>query len=246
MSRIFKALERAEAERARAASDAVRPTAVAWEAPPEIDVPWRSHEYERLKVMLALAAGPGTIKTVMLASALPGEGVSTVTLGLGLALAEGAPHGVLLVDVHAPHPALTERLGLAPAHGLSELLAGEIPNTQAIAASGIPGVFVLPRGRKPVDLSHPRSLALFEGALGEFRSTFDHVVFDGGSLETAPDALLVAGRADGVVMVVQAERTDAESVQRAAAQFRNAGAKLLGVVLNRRREHLPRFLARCL
>jgi len=245
MSRIFKALERAELERRRGVLDAVRPAPVVDEAP-QIDVPWQSHEYERLKVMLTLAAGPGAIKTVMLASALPGEGVSTVTLGLGLALAEGAPQGVLLVDVHAPQPVLTQRLGLSPDRGLSELLAGEIARTEAVAASPIRGVFVVGRGRRAVDLSHPRSLALFEEALAGFRSTFDHVVFDGGSLETAPDTLLVAGRMDGVIMVVQAERTDAENVGRAIDQLRKAGAKVLGVVLNRRREYLPRFLARCL
>jgi Mrp family chromosome partitioning ATPase len=76
------------------------------------------------------------------------------------------------------------------------------------------------------------------------RSDFDHLIFDGGSLATSPDSLLVASKVDGVILIVQAERTDPETVREASNQLRAAGANLLGVVLNRRRDYLPGFLAR--
>lgn len=252
MSKIYKALARAEAEREakppqptdrRAAAGILIP-----EAPPEeerhLDVPERREEYEKLKVMLTLEAARSEMKSVMLVSALAGEGVSTVILGLASALADVSRQGVLTIDLNAANPALADRLGLDPEFGLGELLAKDATRGDAIVESPIPRLFLLGRGRAKADLSQPSSLVLFDELMKAMRTDFDHLLIDGGALADSSDSLLVASKVDGVILVVQAERTGSDAVREASNQLRLAGANLLGVVLNRRREYLPAFLAR--
>jgi Mrp family chromosome partitioning ATPase len=247
MSKIYKALARAEKEngsRLPAPDRAFGAPSLLLPEEPAVELPEHLDEYEKLKVMLSLETGRSECRCVMLVSALPGEGVSTVTLGLASTMAAAARQGVLAVDLAASGPALTSRLGLYPRCGLSEVLAKEAGRSEAIVESPIPRLFVLGRGRALLDLSYPASLALLEDLLKALRSDFDYLIIDGGALKTSPDSLLVASRADAVVLVVQAERTGTETVREASERLRLAGANLPGVVLNRRREYLPRFLSR--
>lgn len=252
MSKIYKALARAEAEQAN------RPFEKKTVRVPDVLVPERGHEpgerhayvperredYEKLKVMLTLEAARSELKSVMLVSALAGEGVSTVTLGLAATMADVARQGVLVIDLNSANAVLADRLGLHPAVGLGELLAKDTTPADAIVESDIPHLFLLGRGQTGADLSQPASLALFEELIRGMRTDFDHLVIDGGALATSADCLLAASKVDGVILVVQAERTGSEAVREASEQLRMAGANLLGVVLNRRRDYLPRFLSR--
>jgi capsular exopolysaccharide synthesis family protein len=255
VSKIYKALARAEAERGTSESPAPgtkpRPAEILVPEPasrhtaaPHLDVPEHREEYEKLKVMLTLEAARSELKSVMFVSALAGEGVSTVTLGLAATMADVARQGVLVIDLNSANPVLANRLGLSPDVGLGELLAKDATRADAVVESQIPRLFLLGRGRANADLSLPSSLSLFEELIKGMRSDFDHLIIDGGALADASDALLAASKVDGVILVVQSERTGSDTVREASNQLRTAGANLLGVVLNRRREYLPRFLAR--
>jgi capsular exopolysaccharide synthesis family protein len=248
VSKIYKALARAEAERGTKPAEpsdviihAPRPRRV---EPLHLDVPERREEYDKLKIMLTLEATRSDVRSVMLVSALAGEGVSTVTLGLAASMAEVARQGVLVVDLNSANPVLADRLAIEPEAGIGELLAKDATRADAVVETPIPRLFLLGHGRQDADLSQPSSLALFEELMRGLRPDFDHLLIDGGALATSPDSLLVASKVDGVILVVQAERTATETVREASNQLRMAGANLLGAVLNRRREYLPGFLAR--
>lgn len=243
MSRIFKALERAESEsKGEAVKDVSLPST--FDGGPGIEIPGRHQEYEQLKVMLTLAASRSDFKTIMLLSALSGEGVSTVTQGLATAIAEGAHQGVLVVDLSASNPGLVRGLNLSPRYGLSDLLTKEASQREAIMASAIPHLFFLGRGKAAVDLSQPHWLNLFVDLLADLRTVFDYLLFDGGSLQRSPDTFLVASRLEGIVLVVRAEQTGMEVVREASDHLRKAGGNLLGVVLNRHRTYLPTCISK--
>ena len=252
MSKIYKALARAEAERGASgpptkgnrSAEILVPRADSHHTSGHVDLPERREEYEKLKVMLTLEASRSELRSVLLVSALPGEGVSTVTLGLAASMAEAARQGILVIDLNSANPVLADRLGLRADIGLGDLLAKDAAAADAIVESEVSRLFLLGRGRASVDLSQPSSLALFDELIRGIRSDFDHILFDGGSLATSPDSLLVASKVDGVILVVQAERTGSETIRDASNQLRMAGANVLGVVLNRRRDYLPGFLAR--
>jgi Mrp family chromosome partitioning ATPase len=243
MSRIFRALERAESEGKRASSGDLRPSP---DTDPllELDLPEIRDEYDRLRVMLALAANGSDQKSVMFVSALPGEGVSTVTLGFSCAAVETASQGVLVVDANFARPDLAGRLGVATEAGLSELLGKEITRGDAILRTPVQQLFFLGPGRRAIDLSQSRTREGVEELLADLRAAFDYVVVDGGALRGPSESLLLASRVDAVALVVRAERTGMEAAHAAALQLRKAGANLRGTILNRRREYLPGFLAR--
>jgi Mrp family chromosome partitioning ATPase len=247
VSKIYKALARAEAELGSEPLESFRASHMLTPEAPDgvhLDLPERVTEYEKLKVMLTLEATRLDLKSVMLVSALSGEGVSTVTLGLASAMAEGSRQGVLVVDLNSATPDLAGRLGLVPRCGLGELLAKEVTRTEAIVESQVPHLFLLGQGKVGPDFSHSASLTLFEELMKGARADFDFLVLDGGSLDTCPDSLLVSSRVDAVILVVQAERTGHDAIREASDKLRLAGANVLGAVLNRRRDYLPGFLSR--
>jgi Mrp family chromosome partitioning ATPase len=237
----------AEAKRVSAAQISVaheaRPLSVI-ESPPDLELPEARDEYSQLKVMLALAANGSDQRSVMFVSALPREGVSTVTLGFACAAVEGASQGVLVIDANFVKPTLAARLGVSAKAGLSELLAKEISRADAIVATPVQGLFLLGPGRRPPDLSQPRVRGLLDEIFPELRASFDYVVVDGGALRRSLDSLHFGSRVDAVTLVIEAERTGMETARDAILQLRKAHANVVGTLLNRRREYLPKFLAR--
>jgi Mrp family chromosome partitioning ATPase len=251
MSRLYKALQRAEEERGVRLPHTTLPVSKyvpAAAAPAPVDDSADAGEYERLKVMLA--ATRGEVKTTLLVSALQGEGVSTVTMRLAKALAGSAPMGVLVIDLDAPQRTISRWLGARQGAGLAEVMAMQRPRldmarADAIAASSAaPGLYVLGPGRTPVDLAHAQTLSVFEELVAEFRLAYDYVLIDGGALEHAPAAAVLAPRVDSALLVVEAERSNIPAVRAAADELRGAGANLLGAVLNRRRDYVPAFVSR--
>jgi Mrp family chromosome partitioning ATPase len=243
MSRIFKALERAEAEGKLAPAQDTRPVRIS-DPLPDLELPEGRDEYAQLKVRLALAANGLDQRSVMFVSALPREGVSTVALGFACAAVEGASQGVLLVDGNFAKPTLAARLGVSAKAGLSELLAKEVSRTDAVVATPVQRLFLLGPGRRPIDLSQPRGRGLLDELLADLRATFDYVVVDGGALRSSLESLYLASRVDAVTLVIEAERTGMETARQAILQLRKANANVVGTILNRRREYLPSFLAR--
>jgi Mrp family chromosome partitioning ATPase len=257
MSRIFKALERAEAglhfqpgPRFDAAHDIdEKPPATVLRSPPsaaprtEPGGPESRVELARLKVVLGMAARATDLKSVMLVSARAGEGVTTVALRLAQEMAAGAGRGVLLMETGDDRRDLADRLAAPPGPGFSELLAKSVQREEAIATTAVSRLFFMGRGREGIDLSQARWMGLFEDLLADLRSDFDFIVIDGGSLERCADGLLLSRAAEGVIIIVDSLHTTTTVARRAAQSLRGAGANVLGVVLNRRRQYVPDFVA---
>ncbi len=249
MSKLFEALERVEHGGRPPEDDARAPAQTAPRRRPLVRVapeavPGDPAEYERLKVALGLAVRETGANTVLLVASQRGEGVSTVAVALALSMAAAARRGVLVVEADRRGPAPAAWRDPAPAPGLPELMAGAAGPDEAVLASSVPRLFFLERGAGRLDLSHAHTQARWGQLLGELARAFDWVVVDGGSFEASPDTALMAASVGAVVLVAEAERTPVALVQQTAARLQAAGARLAGVVLNRRRRHVPRFVAR--
>ena len=86
----------------------------------------------------------------------------------------------------------------------------------------------------------------FQGFLEQAKRKYQTIVVDCPPLSGSSGALLLATKADGVVLVVEARRVRHEVLNRALAQIEETGARLLGVVLNKRRFPIPNFIYRLL
>ena len=164
-------------------------------------------------------------------SATPGEGKTTVAIGLARALSLGGRERVLLMEADLRRPALDTALGLTPlSGGVLRHLEGARGPLVIRRVAGADGCWVLSAGegtfRRPDLLSSPRMTALLDAA----RGAFSYVVVDCPPLVPVSDAVLLQDRLDGFVFVVRSRHAPREAVLRATSQLK-PGA-ILGIVFN--------------
>ncbi len=242
MSRVFKALERAESEHRNGFH--ASPLLAALPRPRRAEPAAADEAHETLKAMLGLLADRSDLRSVLFASVGPGAGAAPLILPLAGSMAAGAAGGILVVDADPAASTLGYRLDTAREWGLSDVVVRKVRAGDAVAASATPRLHFLGPGCSAVDYSHPRSLVLLQQALGELTSLFDRLLIDGGFVERSSQVFLLASRVDGVVLVVEAERTPIAAARQAVARLREGNVRLLGVVLTGRRHYVPDFVAR--
>lgn len=186
--------------------------------------------YRTLRANLQFARLDRDVRTLLITSAGEGDGKTTVTANLALALAEGGQR-VLLIDADLRRPSVHRLFDLPTAPGLSNALlqdSGELP----IMTTSVPGLSILTAGDPPPNpgefVASPRLARL----LARVRSDFDCVLVDTPPVSLVADAAVLAPSVDGVVLVVSAGRTKRDLARRAKEQLDKVGARLLGVVLN--------------
>jgi capsular exopolysaccharide synthesis family protein len=173
-------------------------------------------------------------RLIVLTSANPREGKTTVASNLALALAEIASP-ILLVDGDLRNGRLHEIFEVSNAWGLSDLLAGEKPpqdrETMAIR-TGCGDLFLLPAGSPPANipglLFSPRALEFFT----RMRQEFHTVIIDTPPMLNMPDARVLGRMADGVILVVRSAQTTREAAAAAAQRLTEDGTRVLGTILN--------------
>jgi polysaccharide biosynthesis transport protein len=200
------------------------------------DAPW-SRAIETLLGSMVTATADRPFRSLLVTSAAPGEGKTTIAASLGLALARTGQR-VLLVDADLRRPRLHRFFGCESRPGLVDLLSGreelaacarriEIPRPDGASAS----LAVIPSG-----VAGSASLAQVERgrlakALEAFVVQHDVVVLDAPPVLAVSDALLFAPHVDAVLLVVAAGGREREA-QRAKARIESAGGRIVGVALN--------------
>ncbi len=138
-------------------------------------------------------------------SAIEGEGKTTVSLGLGVTIAEDFPdRRVLIVETDLQRPVLAQDFELDPTPGLADCLMNDEPIELAFRPTYLDNLQLVPAGapsHSPGRLLRSSSMAV---AIDAMRATHDVVILDVPALLKNSDSLLLTDLADGVVMVVRA------------------------------------------
>lgn len=185
-------------------------------------------------------------QTLGVTSCYEGEGVSTVAAELALAAACGGDRRVLLVDGNLTRPSLAERFGAAPGPGLAEVTWEHQEVQPVIQATKAPNLSLLPAGDSVGTAQRAYDSARLAPVIESLRQAFDLIVFDLPPASQAGSAIALARLVDGVLLVVESERVRWEVAQRTKQLLLGAEARLVGVVLNKRRHHVPEWLYRTL
>lgn len=191
--------------------------------------PVSREQYRRLATRLHAAQGSAGLKVVAISSAVASEGKSLTASNLALTLSESYARSVLLIDGDLRRPAIGQVFGLAAGMGLSD---GVQSNTDPLRHlhQVTPHLSVLLAGRPTVDPVAVLSSTRMRQAVAEAREMFDWVIIDTPPVGLLSDANLVADLTDGTLLVVKAETTSYEVVQRAVSTL--GRERILGVVLN--------------
>lgn len=187
--------------------------------------------YRMLRANVARAWPRGVPRSIVITSASPGDGKTTVAANLALAFAlEG--RRVLLVDGDLRRSTVHRMFKVPRSPGLAELLDGSAEIKGCVHPSNVDGLFVLPAGEPPVDGGHLLEGESFRKLLDELRESFDLLVIDTAPALAVADAAVVGPLADGVLVVVRAGVTDRADAVEAMRQLAAAGANVVGGVIN--------------
>lgn len=194
-----------------------------------------AESYRNLRsALLYLQSGEQRPKVVLVTSAVPNEGKTTVTVNLAQTLAFGGSR-VLLVDGDMRKGSLCKMLALQPAPGLSELLGGQTMADKVIQTNGVPNLSFIASGKIHGNPGDVFLGAALQNLLAGWRQEFDYVLIDSPPIFAADDAPTLAPKVDGVVFVVRSRFSHARAVTTALEMLRQRQAKVLGVVYNRAR-----------
>jgi len=173
----------------------------------------------------------GRLRSLVLTSAAPSEGKSTIAAHLAIANADRGKK-TLLVDADLRRPSLHTKFGLIPREGLSNVLTGELPwQDVVVAVEGRPNLSLLPAGpgsHRAADLIGPRLSTL----LDEFAKEYDLVILDSPPLLGFAECLQMATAADGVLIISRAGETKRRAVAEVISVLNRLRANIIGLVLN--------------
>lgn len=198
-------------------------------------------EYRKMKHKILTNGSGKAVKTLLFCSSHGGEGNSTVAVNFAQTLsAEG--YRVLLVDTNLRRPTLHRLFHLEQDNGLTDLCFGGSNLGLVIKPSLLPNLWVVTSGDP---YSNPAAIfesEFFDSLVERMKMQADWVIFDSPPLSSCGDAITLARKMDGVVLVVQSERTRREVVLQYKERLQKSGAHILGVVLNKRRFHIPQWV----
>jgi succinoglycan biosynthesis transport protein ExoP len=170
-------------------------------------------------------------RTLLVTSASPSEGKSTIAIYLAVAHAQ-QHHKTLVIDGDMRRPSIHKRFDLSNAVGLSDVLLDDVPWREALLKPvGTPDLDVLPAGsgsRRAADLIG-RGL---QRVLDEASREYDLIILDAPPLLGFPEPLQMAAAVDGVIIVARAGQTSRKGVASVISPLKRLRANVVGLVLN--------------
>ena len=190
----------------------------------------------RTSVLVSRPEGPPQV--MLLTSAQPREGKTTVTVNLSLSLSR-LGRRVLLIDADTRRPAIHRALAIDGTPGLVDFLVGRGPWRTLVKRDIAPGLDVLVAGAPPDSPSEMLASPAMAALIHEARADYDFVIVDSPALlVNVPDTRIIAPLADGVVLVMRSGVTPREAARRMLQEIPNP----IGVVLNDlSSDHLPGY-----
>ena len=169
------------------------------------------------------------VKSIVVTSPEPGSGCTSVCLGLGAALA-GMGRRVAIVDCNLEDPCLHRMLGEPNFVGLTSGLQGDKP-LEYYGHEAVPGLLVVPTGPVPSDPTLLENQKFVEVVRG-LEASRDLVILDAPVAGRVLGSANLSGGFSGVLLVIHASRTSKSTARETTDDLLDAGANLLGVVLN--------------
>ena len=198
-------------------------------------IEWPSAEAFRiLRTNIHFSDVDSTTHTLLVTSSGPGEGKTSVATHLGVAMARNG-RKVLLVDADLRRSHLHRNFGIPNATGLTSLLVNGEERQQHMVETNVPNLYVLPSGPTPPNPSELLGSQRMAQLIEEFQTFADVVLFDVPPVLACADAMVLATRMDGVILVVDSHSTQQEAALQAVEMLRNVEARILGGVLNKAR-----------
>jgi capsular exopolysaccharide synthesis family protein len=189
--------------------------------------------FQSLRTAIMLAARGEGCQVVMVTSAVPEEGKTTVAFNLAKVLATGGSK-VLLIDSDLRKPRLHRLIKAKNVRGLTSVVLGERAASEVVhRVPNVPNLELITSGPLPPNPPELFGKETFRRLLEEASNTYDWVLLDSPPVASVTDPVICAGRSDLVVLVVQYGSTRRQVVREALRLLSRTGVRVAGAILNK-------------
>lgn len=192
-----------------------------------------SEAFRTLRTNIKFVGVDKNIKSIVITSAGPEEGKSTIASNLAAVMAMAGDR-VVLIDADLRRPSIHNHFNLDNASGLSDMLISDdaIKNIPA-QDTKLERLKVITSGPIPPNPSELLTTGKVDKILERLKAEYDTIIMDSSPILTVTDSLILASKTDGAVLVFLANKTAKRAGQRIRQLLKNAGVNTLGAVLNK-------------
>lgn len=206
-----------------------------------------SEQYRTLRTNIHAINSKHPIKAITITSSMHAEGKTITSINLAISMAHDlSKKNILLVDADLRRGSASKYLGINSESGLADLITNGTSIDEALLNIGIGNLTILPAGRIPHNPAELLGSAKLGNLVSALKARYDYIIFDSPPIIHLTDAGLLGAQTDGVIMVIQANRTQKGIVQHAEGLLKQAQAKLLGYILTDIQYHIPAYIYRYL
>lgn len=210
---------------------------------------WEAAEYFHAladSMIQSFGASPKVGCILSVTSSYRGEGVTTIASRLAAAIAEDSGRPVALVDAHVSDPRLHTLFKASLSPGFSEVICEKLDPLSVIQSTAFENLSVMTAGSHAADPVHKCAADGLPTLIDTLREHFGYVIFDSPPMDSVNVVIRMAHLLDGVLLAIESERVRWEVAQRVKERLVKANAPILGVVLNKKQYHIPKWLYKTL
>lgn len=185
-----------------------------------------AEQYRRMRNSVQAMNADGAARSILMTSAIEGEGKTVTTLNLAVAMAELAGKRVCVVDTNRFNPSVEDFLSMPRRQGLSELLASRLTMDEALRSTSVDRLDIIGAGSNESDMVI--NVDRMRSVLNTLKRRYDYVLLDAPAVLRANHPSLLASIADGILLMVRMGHTPKQLVEEAFAMLENLGGNLLG------------------
>lgn len=184
-------------------------------------------------------------KTFLITSSINEEGKTVSAINLAMTMAHDLNNKtILLIDADMRKGRVAKYLGIHSSPGLSEILKGEVDPDITFVSPSVDNLTVIPAGKMPRNPAELLGSKKMSALLASLKTRFDYIFVDSPPVVPLTDPCLLGAMVDGVILVIQAGRTQRDIVKHAEHRLQQAHAKTIGYIITNVEYHLPHYLYR--
>jgi protein-tyrosine kinase len=249
MGRTHEALERAEKEYQENILETpndshkeVKHKALITKKPGKIPMQTATDRFQEVKTKLITGFPLGSVKTIMFTGTAHGDGCTTTAASFAKTMAQFCRLNILLIDANLRSPRLHDIFNVEYNQGLADLLTREEEKASLFKKVGHGNLYLIPCGKKTAGPLAIFESTRFDKTLKLMREKFDYVILDAPPVNNFAETKVMGKKVDGVILVIESGKTRKQVALRAKQDLEDAGAKVLGVILNRRKHYIPEWI----